>query len=219
VSNTDELIADALHDLAAQAVPVPPAADALWRAGQRRRRLSVLATSAAAGAIVGALVVALTVGGLGVGHRGGGPAAPAPAAPVWLRAPLVFAQVAAASRPPCAVHSAKVLAPNPPACLRLGGVRMTVTRIESARVHQFHGEDLLEIRLTPADSRRFATLTRKLARMPSPHNVLATVIGGQIVDHPVVIRAVTTRWVGFTGFSNRAAVEYALRSLLAGSRP
>jgi hypothetical protein len=218
VSDTDELIADALHDLAAQAVPAPPAADALWRAGQRRRRLSVLATSASAGAIAGALVVALTVAGLGPGHRGD-PAASVPAAPVWLRAPLVFAQVAAASRPPCAVHSAKVLAPNPPACLRLGGFRMTVTSIESARVHRFHGDDLLEIRLTPADSRRFATLTRKLARMPSPHNVLATVIGGQIVDHPVVIRAVTTRWVGFTGFPNRAAAEFALRSLLAGSRP
>jgi hypothetical protein len=213
VSDTDELIADALHDLAAQAPPAPSAADTLWRAGQRRHRLSVLATSAAAGAIAGALVVALTVAGLGLGHRGG-PAAPA--APVWLRAPLVFAQVAAASRPPCGVHSAKVLAPNPPACLRLGGLRMTVSRIESARVKQFHGDDLLEIRLTPADSRRFAKLTRELARLPSPHNVLATVIGGQIMDHPVVIRAVTTRWVGFTGFSNRAAAEFALRSLLAG---
>jgi hypothetical protein len=215
VSDTDELIADALHDLAAQAVPAPQAADALWRAGQRRRRFSVLATSAAAGAIAGALVVALTVGGLGPGH-GGGPAAPAPAAPVWLRAPLVFAQVAAASRPPCGVHSAKVLAPNPPACLRLGGFRMTVTGIESARVRQFHGEDLLEIRLTPADSRQFATLTRELARMPSPHNVLAMVIGGHIMSHPVVIRAVTTRWVQFVGFPNQAAAEFALRSLLAG---
>jgi hypothetical protein len=215
VSDTDELIADALHDLAAEAVAAPPAADALWRAGQRRRRLSVLATSAAAGAIVGALVVALTVGGLGPGHHGS-PAASSPASPVWLRAPLVFAQVAAASRPPCAVHSAKVLAPNPPACLRLGGFRMTVTSIESARVKQFHGEDLLEIRLTPADSRQFATLTRALARLPSPHNELATVIGGSIVDHPVVIRAVTTRWIRFTGFRNRAAAEFALRRLLAG---
>src|SRR5262249_30085268 len=80
VSDTDELIADALHDLAAQAVAAPPAADALWRAGQRRRRLSMLVTSAAAGAIVGALVVALTVGGLGPGHRGG-PTVPAPASP------------------------------------------------------------------------------------------------------------------------------------------
>ena len=59
-------------------------------------------------------------------------------------------------------------------------------------------------------------LTRELARMHSPHNVLATVIGGQIVDHPVVIRAVTTRWVRITGFPNRAAAEYALRSMLAG---
>ena len=94
---------------------------------------------------------------------------------------------------------------------------MTVTRIEAARVGHFHGEPLLDIRLTPADSRRFATLTRKLARLPSPHNVLATVIGGQIMDHPVVIRAVTTRWVGCVGFPNRAAVEFALRTLLAGS--
>lgn len=215
MSDTDELIADALHDLAAQAVPVPPAADALWRAGQRRRRLSVLATSAMAGAIVGALVVALTVGGLGPGHRGG-PAAPAPASPVWLRAPLVFAQVAAASRPPCAVHSAKVLASNPPACLRLGGARMTVTSLESARVQQFHGEDLLEVQLARAASRQFATLTRELARMHSPHNELAIVIGGRILAHPVVIRAVTTRWVQITGFPNRAAAEFALRSLLVG---
>ena len=215
MSDTDELIADALHDLAAQAVAVPPAADALWRTGQRRRRLSVLATSAVAGVIVGALVVVLTVGGLGPGHRGG-PAAPAPASPVWLRAPLVFAQVAAASRPPCAVHSGKVLASNPPACLRLGGARMTVTSIESARVQQLHGEHLLAIRLTPAGSRQFATLTRELARLHSPRNVLAIVIGGRILAHPVVIRAVTTRWVRITGFPNRAAAEYALRSMLAG---
>jgi hypothetical protein len=215
VSDTDELIADALHDLATQAVAVPPAADALWRTGQRRRRLSVLATSAAAGVIVGALVVALTVGGLGPGHRGG-PASPAPASPVWLSAPLVFAQVAAASRPPCAVHSGKVLASNPPACLRLGGARMIVTSIESARVQQLHGEHLLAIRLTPAGSRQFATLTRELVRLHSPRNVLAIVIGGRVLAHPVVIRAVTTRWVRITGFPNRAAAEYALRSLLAG---
>jgi hypothetical protein len=215
VSDTDELIADAVHDLAAQAVLVPPEADALWRAGQRRRRFGVLATSAAAGAIVGALVVALAVGGLGPGHRGG-PAASAPAVPVWLRAPLVFAQVAVASRPPCAVHSAKVLASNPPACLRLGGARMTVTSVESARVQRFRGEYLLDIQLSPAASRQFATLTRKLGRLHGPRNGLAIIIGGQILAHPVVIRAVTTGWVQITGFPGRAEAEFALRSLLAG---
>ena len=96
---------------------------------------------------------------------------------------------------------------------------MTVTSIEAARVKQLHGEDLLQIRLTPADSRQFATLTRQLARLHSPHNVLAMVIGGRVMSHPTVIRAVTTRWVGFVGFPNRAAAEFALRSLLAGSRP
>ena len=214
MSDTDELIADALHDLAAKAVPVPSAADALWRAGQRRRRLSLLAPSAAAGVIVGALVVALTVGGLGFGHRGG-PAAPAPAAPVWLRAPLVFAQVAVASSPPCAVHAAKLLASNPPACLRLGSSRMTLTAVESARVQRFRGEYLLDIRLAPAASRQFATLTRELARMHGPHNQIAIVIGGRILAHPVVIRAVTTGWARIT-FPTRAEAEFALLSLLAG---
>jgi hypothetical protein len=96
---------------------------------------------------------------------------------------------------------------------------MTVTSVESARVRQFHGDDLLEIRLAPADSRQFATLTRELARLPIPHSEFAMVIGGRIMDHPVVIRAVTTRWVRFTGFPNRAAAEFALQTLLAGSRP
>ena len=91
---------------------------------------------------------------------------------------------------------------------------MTVTSIESARVRQLHGENLLAIRLAPADSRHFATLTRELARMHSPRNGLAMIIGGHILAHPVVIGAVTTRWVEFTGFQNRAAAEFALRSLV-----
>jgi hypothetical protein len=213
MSDTDELIADALHDLAAQAAPVPPAADALWRAGQRRRRLSVLATSAAAGAIVGALVVALIVADLGSGHRGG-PAAPPSAAPVWLRTPGPEELAATA-----ALRGSLCEVPQAAACLRLGGFRMTVTSVESARVRQFDCYDLLAMRLAPADSRQFATLTRKLARLPIPNGALASVIGGRIMAPPLVIRAGTTRWVRFTGFPNRAAAEFALQTLLAGSRP
>lgn len=54
----DQLIADALRDIAAEAGLPGPVADAAWRAG-RRRRLAVLAASAAS--VAGAIVLALAV--------------------------------------------------------------------------------------------------------------------------------------------------------------
>lgn len=56
--DADQLIADALRDIAAEAGLPGQGADALWRAG-RRRRLTVLAASATA--IVGAIAIALAV--------------------------------------------------------------------------------------------------------------------------------------------------------------
>ena len=54
----DQLIADALRDIAAEAGRPGPVADAAWRAG-RRRRLTVLAASAAS--IAGAITLAVAV--------------------------------------------------------------------------------------------------------------------------------------------------------------
>jgi hypothetical protein len=51
--------------------------------------------------------------------------------------------------------------------------------------------------------------------MHGPHNQIAIVIGGRILAHPVVIRAVTTGWARIT-FPTRAEAEFALLSLLAG---
>ena len=56
--DADQLIAGALRDIAAEAGLPGPVADAAWRAG-RRRRLAVLATSAAS--VAGAIVLALAV--------------------------------------------------------------------------------------------------------------------------------------------------------------
>ena len=56
--DADQLIAGALRDIAAEAGPPRPAADAAWRAG-RRRRLAGLTASAAS--IAGAIALALTV--------------------------------------------------------------------------------------------------------------------------------------------------------------
>lgn len=71
--DADQLIAGALRDIAAGAGLPGPVADAAWRAG-RRRRLAVLAASAAsvAGAIVLALAVVLPL------TAARGPAAPGP---------------------------------------------------------------------------------------------------------------------------------------------
>jgi preprotein translocase subunit SecD len=58
VRDADQLIAGALRDIAAEAGPPGPAADAAWRAG-RRRRLAVLAASAAS--VAGAIALALAL--------------------------------------------------------------------------------------------------------------------------------------------------------------
>jgi hypothetical protein len=58
VRDADQLIADALRDIAAEAGLPRPVADAAWRAG-RRRRLAALAASAAS--VAGAIVLALAV--------------------------------------------------------------------------------------------------------------------------------------------------------------
>ena len=47
MSGPDSLIADALRGIADQAAAPRPMADAAWGAGRRRRRLGVMATSAA----------------------------------------------------------------------------------------------------------------------------------------------------------------------------
>jgi len=92
VREADELIAGALRDIAAEAGLPGPVADAAWRAG-RRRRLAVLAASAAsiAAAIALALAVVLPL-----------TAAPGPASPPAPPSPVVSITLSPAT--PASTH-------------------------------------------------------------------------------------------------------------------
>jgi hypothetical protein len=107
VSGPEEMIADALREIAAEAGPPGPMAEAAWRAG-RRRRLAALTASAvtAAAVLVAAVLLPLAAHG-GPAHRQ--PPAPAsqqgPAALIRLRSPIQFRQVAAMTHAPCPAGS------------------------------------------------------------------------------------------------------------------
>jgi hypothetical protein len=223
VSDPDELIGGALRDLAAQAVTVPPAADALWRAGQRRRRRNVVAISATApGAAAVAVVLAFTLGGgqgTPSGHAGSLGGATGATGHVVLSTPMQFKQVAQVSEGPCTAGAKPVPGSGTPsACVRFTRTGMTITRLESASVqrvprsHQYQ----IDIRLTPADARRFATLTRELARQPIPRNQLAIVTNGYVLADPTVMGAITAGQAAIPGFVSKPQAQFFLATLTGG---
>ena len=136
VSGPEEMIADALREIAAQAGAPRPMADAAWRAG-RRRRLAALTASAVAGAA--AIVAAVLL--LPLAAHGQPPSRPPSQqelAPVSLRSPIQFRQVAAISNASCPAGSRGLPGSLPgstaPACFYLTGTGMTVTALQSAQV-------------------------------------------------------------------------------------
>jgi SecDF, P1 head subdomain len=222
VSDTD-LIAGAVRDLADQAVTVAPAADALWRAGQRRRRRNVMAIAATApGAAAVAVVLAFTLGGgpTPSGHGGSVGGATGATGALVLSTPIQFKQVARVSIPPCTAGAKPVPGKGGAAstCIRFTGTGMAITRLESAHVqrapqgHQYQ----IDIRLTPADARRFATLTRKVAGQHSPRNQLAIVTNGYVLDDPMVMSAITGGQAAIGGFVSRPQALFFLATLTKG---
>jgi hypothetical protein len=215
-----ELIASALRDLAAQADPVTPAADALWQAGQRHRQRGAMATAAAAaGAAAVATVLALTVGGPGTVRDSGHGRTSGAAAPIALSTPIRFEQVARVGRPPCpaAINPITGSVTGQPECIWFTGTGMAITRVESARVQQsVSGHYQLDIRLAPADARRFARLTRELAGQHSPRNRLAIVTNGHVLADPVVLTATTSGQAAIPGFANKPEAEFFLATLVGG---
>lgn len=226
MSNTDELIGGALRDLAEQAIIVPPAADALWRAGQRRRRRNVMAISATApGAAAVATVLAFTLGGgpgTPSGHGGSVGGATGATGSLALSTPIQFKQVARAGGPRCPTSinpmTGRAISGASFACIRFTGTGMTVTRLQSARVQRGPGGHRyqIDIRLTAADARRFATLTRELAGQHSPRNQLAIVTNGHVLADPVVMAAITTGRAAIPGFATQPQAEFFLATLLNG---
>ena len=228
MSDTDELIGGALRDLAEQAVTVPPAADALWRAGQRRRRRNVMAISVTApGAAAMAAVLAFTLGGgpSPAGHGGSVGGATGTTGSLVLSTPIQFEQVARAGRTPCPatvnpmtgrVTTGRVN--GRPECIRFTGTGMTITRLQSARVQRGPGghEYQIDVRLTSADARRFATLTGELAGQHSPRNRLAIVTNGQILADSVVMAAITAGQAAIPGFATQPQAMFFLDTLING---
>jgi hypothetical protein len=214
VSGPEEMIADALREIAAQAGAPRPMADAAWRAG-RRRRLATLTASAAAGAaaIVAAVLLPLAA------HeqppsRSASQQGPTP---VSLRSPIQFRQVAAISNASCPAGSGGLPGTLPdsaaPACFYLTGTGMTVTALQSAQViPSGTGSYLLEIVLPPAQTGPFAALTRQLSGLPSPRDQLAIIIDGRVIADPAVQSAITGGTAEIPGFATRAQAESLLSS-------
>jgi hypothetical protein len=216
VSGPEEMIADALREIAAQAGAPRAMADAAWRAG-RRRRLAALTASAVAGAavIVAAVLLPLAAHGQLPSRP---PSQPGPAAPVSLRSPIQFRQVAAITNASCPAGSGGLPGTLPgsaaPACVYLTGTGMTVTAVQSAQVAQSgDGGYVLEIGFTPAQTGPFAALTRRLSGLPSPRDQLAVIIDGRVIDDPAVQGPITGGTAEIAGFATRAQAESLLASL------
>jgi hypothetical protein len=211
------MIADALREIAAQAGAPRPMAEAAWRAG-RRRRLAALTASAVAGAaaIVAAVLLLPLAAHGGPGH--GQPplsqvSQPGPATPIHLRSPIQFRPVVSFSDASCPAGSGGWPASMPPGCVFLTGSGMTVTTVQSVRVIQLDTGYALEVVLTPADTGKFAALTRQLTGQPSPRDQLATSIDGRVIAHPAIQGPITGGTAQIPGFATRAQAESLLSYL------
>ena len=91
---------------------------------------------------------------------------------------------------------------------------MTVTTVQSVRVVQLGtGGYALEIGLTPADTGKFAALTRQLTGQPSPRDQLAISIDGRVLAHPATWGPITDGKIQIPGFATRAQAESLLSYL------
>ena len=215
MSGPEEMIADALREIAAQVGAPRAMADAAWRAG-RRRRLAALTASAAAGAaaILAAVLLPLAAHGQPPSRLASQPWP----APVSLRSPIQFRQVAAISNASCPAGSGGLPGTLPdsaaPVCVYLTGTGMTVTALQSAQVvPSGTGGYLLEIGLTRAETGPFAALTLKLSGLPSPRDQLAVIIDGRVIDYPAVQSPIPGGTAQIAGFATRAQAESLLSSL------
>jgi hypothetical protein len=215
VSGPEEMIADALREIAAQAEGPRPMADAAWRTGRRRRLAALTASLAGAAAIVAAVLLPLAVhGGPAHGQPPSRPASQQNPAPVNLRSPIQFRQVAAISDASCPAGSGGLPGSAAPGCFYLTGTGMTLTTLRSVQVAPGStGGYVLDISLTPAQTGPFAALTRQLSSLPSPRDQLAVIVDGRVIDHPAVEGAITGGEAQIAGFATRAQAENLLSYL------
>jgi hypothetical protein len=226
VNGSEEKIADALRAMAEQARMPAVAADAAWRSGRRRVRLTAMAMAGAAAIVVAAVVVPLS----GVATGGSAPSArTAPGArpsvtiatehsPVSLGSPIEMRQISRVGNLPCGVGGVPgVNGPGGPSrCYYLTGSPFIIREVESIRITVGPpGDYTIAGTLRRADAGLFAALTGKLARLPMPRSELAVVIGGRVVGAPTVEASITGGQFQIAAGS-RAQAEDLLHTLLAG---
>jgi hypothetical protein len=194
MSGPEQMIVDALQDIAAQAGTPGPMADAAWRAGRRRRLAALTASAVAAAAVlVAAVLLPLAAHGPAHGQPPLRPASqPGPEVLITLRSPIQFRQVAAISDAPCPAGSAGLPDNAARACIYLTGTGMTVTTVQGVQVGPTGtGQYVVSLVLTPAQTGPFTALTRRLSGLRSPRDQLAVIVGGRVIAHPAVVGPIT----------------------------
>jgi hypothetical protein len=213
VNGDDEQIGAALRGIAEQAAPPRLDADAVWRAG-RRRRWAALTASAGSVAAAAALVPVILLGALT------GPAQPAKLKQTWPQAarphPAVeFGQLARVVHKPCLPGSRGLPGTSRHACYYLTGDRMTA-RIQSARVAKVgSGPNGFEINasLMPASWPRFKELTAGLEHQPSPRDRMAIIAHGVVLLSPKIIGALDGSFQLWTASGTQASTMHLLHWL------
>jgi hypothetical protein len=208
MSKPDHMIGTALRELADEASSPRLNADALWRAG-RRRRWAAITTSAAGAAAAAALIPLALLGVM---------ANPAPAPVKTHQLPLIdypiqFRQVARITDSSCPPHSHGLPGISGDECFYFTHTGMTISSFGAVRIAEQEvtcggtrrahslpasrlatspplpegpGTIMLGFRLQRADIHRYAHLTEKFVHQPSPRNQLAIISNGVVIFHPHV---------------------------------
>jgi hypothetical protein len=214
MSEPDHIIGTALRDLADEATPTRLNADALWRAGRRRRWAAI--TTSVAGAAAALIPLAL----LGALANPAPAPEPGPAASGSVLPPIQFRQVARIADSRCLPRSHGLPGISKAECFYFTRVGVTISRFASVKIAEqtvtcggtrrvLHatlgpshfgslppaegpGTIVFSFRLQRADIHPYANLTQKLVNQPSPRNQLAIVANGVVIFHPQTVNDVSS---------------------------
>jgi hypothetical protein len=222
VSRSDELIADALRGIEEQAVVPRSMAAGAWRAG-RRRHVVVRATSVAgaAVAVVAGAVLLPQAAASGPAQVPSAASTRVPIPPGQLRSPIQLRQVGKISGKPCPPGShglpgwpAPGAAANSSECFYLTPEGMTITSVHFITFGQPEpGQYAITVDLKAADRHRFGLLTAKLDGSRPPHDQLAIILRGHVLNAPMVGAEIIDGHVQIDGFASRALAEHIFRLL------
>jgi hypothetical protein len=187
MTELDDPITTALRDFAEQAAPPRLNADALWRAGRRRRWAAI--TTSVAGIAAAAVLIPLAVLSAPT-HPAPGPALTGPGS--THQPPVQFRQVASIADRSCPSRSHGLPGTSKDECFYFTHTGMTISRFASVTITQPSPGTSgywLSFRLEQADIHRYADLTHKLQNLPTPRDQLAIISDGVVLLHPQIVAA------------------------------